>query len=470
VSGGYTVRIRAVTNQLHVSGQSNAVIPAATPAAAPVITSTSKTPTSITVNFTSAVAGSYAIDYHERSLDGTNWSTYTTGTAITGLSTATAYTIRIRAVDVQGVNGTESSTTVTTDAEVAPEAPTIGVTEELTTSSLRVNFTRGAAGTYAIDHDERQVWYYLNGWILHSDWTTVTSPFDVTGLPYIDFSYLIRIRSVSTNNLAGAFTDVWVKTRAGTPSAPTLSFSSTSASERATASLSWTAPTYATKYHIYMNGVYQKEVTTTSTTIAVSANNTYNFVVYAGNRHGNFSGASNTKTMVTGEYLKSYQWNGEQGERFIMKTDAPPAGCDPYRFKITVTGSSSDPATAGYVEVNSLSASFICGRKPAAGTTDYSIGQTFSVNALCNPSNLRWQYGLTSSNDFGANFSSSYSTRTHSTGTSRPADWGGTLYFSIGAIAGKSFFNNCTISTTGDYWLAKEFVAYGKITTATTYS
>jgi hypothetical protein len=473
IDGSYTVRIRSKTNQGHFSAQSNAVVATPTPAAAPAITSSSKTPTSITVNFTSAVAGSYAIDRHERSLDGTNWSTYTSGTAITDLSTSTAYTVRIRAVDVEGVAGAQASTAVTTDAEVAPDAPTIGVTNELTTTSIRVNYTRGAQGTYAIDNDERQVWYYYNSaWVLHSDWTTVTSPFDVTGLPYSDFSYLVRIRSKSTTGLAGAYTEQFVATKASIPSAPTLSFSSTSASERATASLSWNAPSYATKYRVYKNGVYQKEVTGTTTTVAVTEGTTTSFTVDAGNRHNEFSGVSNTKTMVTGEYLKSNTWFGEQGERMVIRTDAPPAGCSaPIRFSITVSSNTSDPGTAGYARIDTVSAAWRCGGKPAFGTTDYTAGQNADRNPICNPSNLRLNYGFASTQVWGGTFDSFFVTRSFNTG-GVDANFlnSGSINFHIGAVAGKNLNSNCSVNNIGDYWIAKEFKAVGKITTATTYS
>jgi titin len=473
VSGGYTVKIRSITNQNHLSANSNGVVPTPTPAAAPVITSSSKTPTSITVNFTSAVAGSYAINRHERSLDGTNWTTYTSGTAIPNLSTSTTYTVRIRAVDVQGVTGAISTTTVTTDAEVAPSAPVIGTTTELSTTSIRVAYTRGAQGTYAIDSDERQVFYYINnGYVLHSDYTTVTSPITVTGLPYPDYSYLVRIRSKSTTGLAGASTDVFVNTKAPVPSAPTLSFSLTSASERATASLSWTAPAYATKYHVYKNGVYLKEVTGTTTTAAVNEGTTTSFTVYAGNRHDQFSGVSNTKTMVTGEYLKSNTWFGEQGERMVIRTDAPPAGCSaPIRFSITVSSNTNDPGTAGYARIDTVSAAWRCGGKPAVGTTDYTAGQNADRNPLCNPSNLRLNYGFASTQAWGSTFDSFFITRSYNTG-GVDANFlsSGSINFHIGAVAGKNLNSNCTVNNIGDYWIAKEFKAVGKITTATTYS
>jgi hypothetical protein len=369
IDGSYTVRIRSKTNQGHYSAQSNSRVAAPTPAAAPVITASSKTPTSITVTFTSAVAGSYAIDRHERSLDGTNWSTYTSGTAITGLSTSTAYTVRIRAVDVEGVAGTQASTAVTTDAEVAPNAPTIDETVGLTTTSIRVKFTAGAAGTYAIGSHEREIWYYRdNQWTVHSAFTAVTSPFDVTGLPYVDFPYVVRMRSKSTTGLASANIDVWVNTKAPVPSAPTVSFAATSASERATASLSWLAPDYATKYNVYMNGVYQKQVTGTSTTLAVSADSTYNFNVYAGNRHDEFSGASTTKTMVTGAKDKGFSRSDTRA--IIMARQGTCTNANATRLRVgfseTVPASSD---TAGYISITGISHEV---KKTAAGSITYT--------------------------------------------------------------------------------------------------
>ena len=473
VNGSYTVKIRSITNQNHLSAQSNAVVPVATPADAPVITTTSKTPTSITVNFTNAVAGSYAILDHELSLDYGDFENYTSGTARTDLLTSTSYTARIRAVDVQLVTGQISETTITTDAEVAPSAPVIGATTETSTTSITVAYTRGAQGTYPINSDERRVYYYTNnGYVLHSDWTTVTSPFTVTGLPNPDYSYLVQVRSKSTQGLAGAYSEVNVMTKAPIPSAPVLSFSLTSASERATASLSWTAPTYATKYHVYKNGVYLKEVTGTTTTAAVNENAQYNFTVYAGNRHDQFSGVSNTKTMNTGQYLVSNTWLGQQGERMVIRTDAPPAGCSaPIRFSITVSSNTNDPGTAGYARIDTVSAAWRCGARPAVGTTDYTAGQNADRDPLCNPTHLRLQYGLTNTQAWGSTFDSFFITRSYSTGgVSANALGNGELVFQIGAVAGKNLNSNCTVNNIGDYWIAKEFKAVGKITTATTYS
>ncbi len=439
INGSYTVRIRSITNQNHQSAQSNGVVATATPAAAPVITSSSKTPTSITVNFTSAVAGSYAINRHERSLDGTNYVTYTSGTAITGLSTSTAYTVRIRAVDVEGVAGAISTTTVTTDAEVAPSAPTIGTTTELSTTSIRVAYTRGAQGTYAISSDERQVWYYINNaWVLHSDWTTVTSPITVTGLPYVDFSYLVRIRSKSTTGLAGAFTDVWVATRAPVPSAPTVSFAATSASERATASLSWTASSYATKYHVYMNNVYQKEVTGTSTTLSVSAGNTYNFNVYAGNRHSEFSGASTTKTMITGSTGVAFVRSDTREILMAGQGTCSDANLTRLRvgFSETVPASSD---TAGYISITGISHEV---KMTASGAINFTQNDTgtrkyYFFTTAANPGGWAYECNLHLKAIPRTQITTAYQT------ISTPASVSGS------ALTGKEFFVGIICNTDG---------------------
>jgi hypothetical protein len=138
---------------------------------------------------------------------------------------------------------------------------------------------------------------------------------------------------------------------------------------------------------------------------------------------------------------------------------------------------SDTPGTAGYIRVDSMSVNFVSGRKPAVGTPDYSVGQTFDRNSLSNSSNVRYYYPKSGGSIFGVlevssvpggNFTSSYSTRTISIST------GGSILnsyrFYVGAVSGKQMTSGCALSTVGDYWLADDLVLTGIECTATTYS
>ena len=84
---------------------------------------------------------------------------------------------------------------------------------------------------------------------------------------------------------------------------------------------------------------------------------------------------------------------------------------------------------------------------------------------------MRLNFGFVSTQAWGSTFDSFFITRSYSTGGVSANTLGnGSLTFSIGAVAGKNLNSNCAVSTVGDYWIAKEFKAVGKITTATTYS
>jgi hypothetical protein len=117
-----------------------------------------------------------------------------------------------------------------------------------------------------------------------------------------------------------------------------------------------------------MNNVYQKEVTGTSTTLAVSAGNTYNFNVYAGNRHTEFSGASTTKTMVTG--AKDVAFSRSDTREIIMARQGGCTNANATRLRIgfseTVPASSD---TAGYISITGISHEV---KKTAAGTINYT--------------------------------------------------------------------------------------------------
>lgn len=227
LSPTYSVRIRSVTPQSHRSAQSAAVTPSATIAAAPTNLVATVTPTSISVTFTSAAAGSYAINRHQYSIDnGSTWATYTSGQAIGSLLPSTQYTVQIRAVDAQELAGTSASVTTTTSAEVAPTAPTITSVTSSSTTSLTVAYTSATQGTYAIDGYE----YSTDG----TTWASAgASPFTISGLA-VDTQYTVRLRAFSSYTpsggtaLRGPEATALMQTKPPIPDVPTVRFGSAS--------------------------------------------------------------------------------------------------------------------------------------------------------------------------------------------------------------------------------------------------
>lgn len=446
---------------------------------APTITSISNaingtTGTTVDVYFTAGSEGTSPTTTYQYSIDnGVTWSNRLVGTTasplnITGLTNGTTYTVRLRAVNSIGSSDGSSSSSARPVA--IPVAPTItGLSSG--NQQLTVSFS-APQGTDANASFE----YSLNG----STWFSAgsSSPYTITGLTN-DTSYTVYVRTVTTAGDRSSSSSGSAQTpRPPTPAAPTLSFYSQSASERSYARLSWTAVTYAYNYDIYANGSLFATVGsgTTAYDVPVGENSAYNFYVRARNTGGT-SGTSNFKYMTTGIAEAPRTWYGTSSETVIIKTDAPPPGCDPVRFSYQFAGVADTPGTAGYIRVDYMSVNFVSGRKPAAGTPDYSLGQTFDRVSLSNSSNVRYYYPKAGGSIYGVvevssvpggNFGASYSTRTVYVSTG-----GSTLNsyrFYVGAVAGKSLFNNCTISTSGDYWLADDLVLTGIECTPTTYS
>ena len=471
VSGGYTVRIRQVTNQQHRSAQSSGVVPSATPPEAPVLTSASVTPTSITVNFTSAVAGSYAINRHERSLDGTNWSTYTSGTAITGLSTSTSYTVRVRAVDVQGVAGPFSYVTASTSAEVAPSAPTVSASP-LTTASIRITWTGNAAGTYSIQQHEYRVVYWANNqWNLLPDWTVAASgTIDVGSLPYPDYTYYVQMRAKASSpgTTYSSVTQVSVVTNSPTPSAPSISFRTEDASERATAKLQWAAIPYATNYHIHKDNSYYSQTTDLTADVAVTAGSSHNFRVYAINKHGTASVASNIKTMTVGNTGVAWTQTNTETRYFGLQG---PCNYEYIGSLITTLGTvPSSSSTAGYIYINTMS--YEVAQIPGGGLS-YTTSSTRSLSYRTTgtlPNGFTNTFGFLIKSVGGLGLDTNW--RTQSTAINLGGtDISGAIFSIFPSGNGWGSYNSCTANDIGiAYSLrGRNLTLSGTQTTASTY-
>lgn len=310
VGGDYDgkVRIRAKAGS-YFSSASNAGTPSHPGPGRPPAPTVTATPTSLTFSWSASTTGAYAIDRYQYEDTDSTWENVGTTAGertqtFTGLTPSSTYGRKFRAVDAQGQVSASRSATGTTSAEVPPGTPSAPTVSASGTTSLSVDYSTTTAGTYPIGKYQ----YQIAGGIALYKAAAVdigSDPFTISSLN-VDEEYKVRIRAVSTTGLAGPWSaDGYGTTDPNTPSASTLSFRSTNASERSVAKLQWTAQTYASTYHLYKktNGgadTFVGAYTGTEADVAVSALSSYQFFVYAGNRIGNFSGVSNSKYMTVG--------------------------------------------------------------------------------------------------------------------------------------------------------------------------
>lgn len=320
-STSYTVRIRAVDASGQISDPSNQITRSTTaeiPPSAPSVSLTQResavgsggtaiNATKLNFSYGVATAGTYPVTSYEYILY--RGATLITAAAvpmapntnhiIEGLTPGSSHTVYVRAIAT--ANGTTpgdyGSATASTDTEIANSAPTVTIDSRTTTT---VTFTRGnsSGGTYGVSHYEWEVRNSV-GSIVNSNTTTNASLTVNAGVsPNETFTVYVRARSLS--NLAGAYGTASGQLNPDVPAAPSIYFSSQSASERGTAYLAWGAIGYATQYQVFRNGVHYATTGSTSYNVPVSAGGSWNFFVRAGNRLDQFSGNSNTKFMTTG--------------------------------------------------------------------------------------------------------------------------------------------------------------------------
>ena len=165
---------------------------------APTISSITAGNTQLTVNFSAPadLGGSAISDYEYSTNNGSTWTTSGTTTSpitITGLTNATTYQIKLRAINTTGT-GTASAATSGTPVATVPSAPTItSITPG--TGQLSVAFTAPtSSGTSAINDYE----YSTNN---GSTWTSsgsIISPITITGLTNAT-TYQVKLRAKNTS-------------------------------------------------------------------------------------------------------------------------------------------------------------------------------------------------------------------------------------------------------------------------------
>lgn len=372
----YTVNVRSVDESGQVSTANTvSVTTAAEVAPSPpsfLATSTTNTvyPFTVSLTFTAAVQGTYAIDAYQYYVTNDSTGVTVQGSTTVGTSTtivptaslvhATTYRIYVRSrASVTGTWSTYASKPVTTPNEIAPDpsvAPSVSLALRTGYETSAITVTRGThvEGSYHIASYEYRV-------LLTSDssvainWTNIgTAASWNTSALSANATYTVQVRAVATltgttsTNPASANIQLYPLT----PAAPTLSFASQGASERVNAYLSWDAQTYATTYHVYRNGGYYAATSGTSMTVGGhSAGTGYYYQVYAGNRIGNFSGASNTKYMSTGNTV---DWSSSDGTAKYIQNYGSCSNVDAGNLVITAPTSASSSGDAGYYYINTI--------------------------------------------------------------------------------------------------------------------
>jgi hypothetical protein len=399
----------------------------AEPPSAPTF-STTKTATSITVTYT-LNSGAFPIQTTQYKLGSGAYTTVTGGSfTLTGLSVNTPYTITMKSTDLAGQTSLESSSETTTNTETAPSAPASVTASSSSSTTLSINFTAATAGTYPIA--SYQYVLYTGGNPV-GDWaTTPTGPGEtfIRSSLTADATYVVYVRAIaSVTTTPSSNNSVTAQVNPETPAAPALSFASTSSSDRANAYLSWGAVSYATTYHVYRNNAYYAATSSTAMTVAVEPESSWVFYVFAGNRLGTFSGASNFKYMTT----------GQTGVEFVVRNNsiryvADPTftyGGDNYNSDVvsTVTIPSvptNDSNVAGYIHVVSMGATFAWMQAPGiAGSPSYSTPYSSAVYSFVGTNRTTqwktnatfpslgyngWNYGYNSSTISGGNAINKY--------------------------------------------------------------
>ncbi|MFA9269890.1 MAG: fibronectin type III domain-containing protein [Baekduiaceae bacterium] len=274
----------------------------------------------------------------------------TTSTTITGLTKATAYQFKVRAVDAPALQTGEFSDEITVSTEGSapddpPSKPT-GLAGTPTKTTVALSWTastddKGVAG-YDVFQDGVKV-----------DTVTGTSK-TVTGLT-AGTAYKFKVQAKDTIGQTSDFSDeITSTTLADTP--PTKPAGLAGVPTRTTVALSWTASTddeSVSGYDVYKDGVKVDTVTGTSKTITgLTAGTAYKFKVQAKDSIGqtsDFSDEITSTTVVDNAPSKPAGLAGTPSTTSVAlswtaSTDEDPiAGYDVYKDGVkvdTVTGTS----------------------------------------------------------------------------------------------------------------------------------
>ena len=376
-STSYTFRIRAVDVSGQISEPSDLVTQSTSAEIAPSAPSVSLTQresavgsggtasnaTKLNFSYGVATAGTYPVVAYQWTLyQGAtlvrDWAAVpmapNTNYIIEGLTHNTSYTVYVRAIAT--ANGTtyssNGSATTSTDLEILNSAPSLSITSEGTVN-VTFSVSGSSGGTYPVLHYQWLIVRSRDGQWVNSGTTTSTSN-TVNAGTEPDGYFTIYAAAVSTSGNQGDLSLVVGRLDPEVPNAPSIYFSSESASERGTAYLAWGAVGNATQYRVLRNGIEYITTTSTSYNVPVVANANYQFTVRAGNRLDQFSGLSNAKSMATGN--TGVPWSMTTGALSPVRYFGTTVSCDSYigSLKINIGSVPTNSGDAGYKYIQTI--------------------------------------------------------------------------------------------------------------------
>ena len=178
------------------------------------LSATALSTTSVSIAFTAGGANGSAITNYKYALSTNGGSTYgsfvavdpadiTTPITISGLTAATAYYIKLKAVNDMGDSVASAAVSISTLA--TPDAPTSLSAGSITTTSVTISFTPGSDNGYAISNYQYAL--STNSGSTYGSFTALdpadaTSPITITGLT-ADTAYYVKLKGVNSGG-AGA--------------------------------------------------------------------------------------------------------------------------------------------------------------------------------------------------------------------------------------------------------------------------
>lgn len=226
----------------------------------------------------------------------------TTSYGDSGLSPNTSYGYTVAAFDTSGhVSAQSASATLATTADTtAPNAPASVTANATGSATVVVNWTAATDNVAVTGYK-----VYRGGTLVKTASSTTLTFTDSTVSPNTDYVYSVSAFDAANNESTKTVaTPNPVHTPAATdttaPSVPTLPSTPVSAVTAQSASVTWLPSTdnvSVAGYHVYVNGVYSND--TTSTTVALSClapGVTYNVTIKAFDTSGNISSAAAVTT------------------------------------------------------------------------------------------------------------------------------------------------------------------------------
>ena len=329
---------------------------------APVLSSPSKTASSIDLSWTAAT-DNVGVSGYDVYLNGNkNNSSNITGTtySVTGLASVTTYSLQVRAKDTSGNSTASNTLSVTTSDGIAPSSPTLTVSAK-TVSTIALSWTAATDNVSVTGYD-----VYVDG--------AKNNTSNVSGLSYTvsgltsETSYSIHVRARDAAGNTSNSNTVVESTPAPDNEPPTSPTLSSGAVSDSTIALQWTAASDnigVEGYDVYVSGVKKNTQLITSlsyTVTGLTAQTSYALYVIAKDAAGN-NGTSNTISITTPDTkppsspVLTSPSKTESSVNLSWTTSADNVGLSGYDVYVNGTKHNSSVLTTTTYTVGGLSAS-----------------------------------------------------------------------------------------------------------------